>query len=172
MVARRGPREDSIYHGDYPRTDFQFQQRLQESESDIHLLLESLGFHASGVQRGWIARAWQIAALLLRYDAGVRAVSGDAPTLLQAAKRQAEVLLAELSTSEGAKVPDVVAFLSEVGSVTDPGAAQAVWQRLTIVPPPVSIVGTESSASPAAVRFPSRRSRLALCASRPCAACL
>jgi hypothetical protein len=74
------------------------------------LLLGAPSVHASGVQRGWIARAWQIAALLLRYDAGVRAVSGDAPTLLQAAKRQAEVLLAELSTSEGAKVPDGRAF--------------------------------------------------------------
>ena len=63
---------------------------------------------------------------------------------LKAAKRQAEVLLAELSTSEGAKVPDgLVASLTEVGSVTDPGAAQAVWQRLAIVPPPVSIVGTD-----------------------------
>lgn len=108
------------------------------------LLLGAPSVHASGVQRGWIARAWQVAALLLRYDAGIRAASGDAPTLLQAAKRQAEVLLAELSTSEAANVPDgLVAFLTEVGSVTDPGAAQAVWQRLAIVPPPVSIVGTD-----------------------------
>ena len=33
------------------------------------LLLGAPSVHASGAQRGWIARAWQIAALLLRYDA-------------------------------------------------------------------------------------------------------
>jgi len=108
------------------------------------LLLAAPSVHASGAQRGWIARAWQIAALLLRYDAGIRAISGDAPTLLQAAKRQAEVLLAEMSTSEGAKIADgLAAFLTEVGSVADPGAAQAVWQSLAVVSPPVSVVGTD-----------------------------
>src|SRR5262249_54402860 len=82
-------------------------------------------------------------ALLLRYDDGIRAVSGDAPILLQAAKRQAEVLLAEMSISDGAKIPDdLVVFLTEVGSVADPGAAQAVWQGLAGIPAPLSIVGT------------------------------
>jgi type I restriction enzyme M protein len=38
--------ERNRIHGDYPRTDFQFQQRLMESEGDIDRLLEALSFLA------------------------------------------------------------------------------------------------------------------------------
>ena len=56
-----------------------------ELDRAASLLLGTPAAHTSGVQRAWIARAWQMAAVLLRYDAAVRVVSGDAPTLLQAA---------------------------------------------------------------------------------------
>ena len=107
------------------------------------LLLGTPPAHASGVQRAWIARAWQIAALLLRYDAVVRAVSSDAPTLLQAARRQAEVLLTEVSaTGSGAIPAGLIVFLAAVEGVADPASAQAAWQGLAAVAPPVSLVGT------------------------------
>ena len=107
------------------------------------LLLGAPTAHAAGAQRAWIAHAWQVAALLFRYDAAVRAVSGIAPALLQAARRQAEVLGAAVSTSQGNAGPDgLIAFLAAVECVADPGAAQAAWQLLAGVPPPVSLVGT------------------------------
>jgi len=114
-----------------------------ELDQAARLLLGSPSAHASGAHRAWIARAWQIAALLLRYDDAVQAVSGDAPALLQAARRQAEVLRTEVSTTEDAAVPDgLVAFLAAVECVANPGAAQVAWQRLACIPPPVSLVGT------------------------------
>ncbi|PZS09136.1 MAG: hypothetical protein DLM64_11120 [Solirubrobacterales bacterium] len=107
------------------------------------LLLGTPSAHASGAQRAWIARAWQIAALLFRYDAAVRAVSSDAPTLLQAAKRQAEVLRTEVSAAKGCSVPaGLGAFLAAAEGVADPASAQVAWHGLAAVPPPVALVGT------------------------------
>ena len=115
-----------------------------ELDRAARLLLGTPSAHAPGAQRTWVARAWQIAALLLSYDAAVRAVSSEASGLLQAARRQAQVLRAELSTAEGGTVPaGLGAFLAEVEEVVaDPASAQAAWQRLTRTPPPVSLVGT------------------------------
>jgi hypothetical protein len=114
-----------------------------ELDRAASLLRGTPSAHASGAQRAWIARAWQVAVLLHRYDAAVRAVSGDAPALLQAAKRQAEVLRTEISAAEGAAVPvGLIAFLTAVEDVADPSAAQAAWQQLAGIPPPVSLVGT------------------------------
>ena len=45
-LIRRLLTERNRIHGDYPRTDFQFQQRLVESEGDIGRLLEALSFLA------------------------------------------------------------------------------------------------------------------------------
>ena len=99
--------------------------------------------HASGSQRQWLGRAWQIAAVLLRYDAAVRALDGQAPALLQAAKRQAEVLRSEMSTAVETMAPDgLIAFLTEVDGLADPGAAQRAWGRLGAIPAPVSLVGS------------------------------
>jgi hypothetical protein len=106
------------------------------------LLLSVPAAHVSGVQRGWIGCAWQIAALLLRYDAAVRAVGDDAATLLQAARRQAEVLHTGPGTAAGAAADGLIAFLTAVEAVADPGAAQAAWRRLAAIPAPVSLVGT------------------------------
>jgi len=99
--------------------------------------------HASGAQRAWVARAWQVVALLLRYDDAVRAASANATALVRAAKRRAEVLRVEVSLAKDAAVPDgLVAFLADVERIADPGAAQAAWQRLAGIPPPVCLVGT------------------------------
>jgi hypothetical protein len=115
-----------------------------ELDRAARLLLGTPSAHAPGAQRAWVARAWQIAALLLSYDSAVRAVSSEASGLLQAARRQAQVLHAELSTAEGGTVPaGLGAFLAEVEEVVaDPASAQVAWQRLTRTPPPVSLVGT------------------------------
>jgi hypothetical protein len=114
-----------------------------ELDRTASLLLGAPSAHASGAQRAWIARTWQIAALLLRYDAAVQAVSGDTPALLQAARRQAEVLRTEVSITDGAAVPDgLIDFLAAVECVAEPGAAQTAWRRLPRIPPPVSLVGT------------------------------
>ena len=106
------------------------------------LVLGAPQAHASGAQRAWTARAWQIAALLLRYDFAVRAVSSDAPALLQAARRHAEVLRAEISGADAAAVPDGLAgFLTAAESADGPGAAQKAWQQLAAVPLPACLVG-------------------------------
>jgi hypothetical protein len=76
-----------------------------ELDGAAALVLGGSSAHASGCQRGLIARAWQIAAVLLRYDAAVRSVGAHAPALLQAAQRQAEVLGSELLTAEGRPDP-------------------------------------------------------------------
>jgi hypothetical protein len=114
----------------------------EELDKAVRLPLAAPGAHASGAQRGWIARAWQIATLLLRYDDAVRAVDDKAPALLQAAKRQAQVLRTELSSAEAVTLPDgLIAFLTAVERVADPDAAQAAWRRLATMPAPVSLVG-------------------------------
>jgi type I restriction enzyme M protein len=46
VLMRRILAERNRIHGDYPRTDIQFQQRLAESEGDMLRLLEALGFLA------------------------------------------------------------------------------------------------------------------------------
>jgi hypothetical protein len=107
------------------------------------LLLAAPSAHASGTQRVWIARAWQIAAVLFRYDAAVQAISEDAAALLHAAKRRAEVLHTEVTSTVGAMVPaDLINFLTAVEDGTDLSAAQVAWQGLAGIPPPVSLVGT------------------------------
>jgi hypothetical protein len=104
------------------------------------LVLAAPQAHASGAQRAWTAQAWQIAALLMRYDAAVRAASSDAPALLQAARRRAKVLRAEIS---GAAVPGGLAgFLAAAGSADGPAAAQTAWQQLAAAPLPARLVGT------------------------------
>jgi hypothetical protein len=114
-----------------------------ELDRAAHLLLGTPSAHAPGAQRAWVARAWQIAALLLRYDAAVRAVSDEAPSLLQAARRQAQVLHTEVSAAESGTAPaDLGAFLAEVEEAGDPAMAQAAWQRLARTPAPVSLIGT------------------------------
>jgi hypothetical protein len=114
-----------------------------ELDRAASLLLATPSAHASGAQRAWIARAWRIAAVLFRYDAAVRAVSGEAPALLQAANRQAEVLRTEVGTTVGAAAPaGLINFLTAVEDAADPDAAQAAWQGLAGIPPPVSLVGT------------------------------
>lgn len=114
-----------------------------EMDGAAALLLGRSSAHASGYQRGWIVRAWQIAAVLLRYDAAVRAVGAQAPALLQAAKRQAEVLGSELLTAEGSAIPDgLIAFLTAVEGLADPSTAQVAWQRLGCIPAPVSLIGS------------------------------
>lgn len=114
-----------------------------ELDQAAELLLSTPSAHASGTQRAWIAKAWQIAAVLFRYDAAARAVAEDAPALLQAAKRNAQVLSTEILATEGAaEHRGLIAFLTAVDEVADPGAAQAACEGLAKVPPPVSLIGT------------------------------
>jgi hypothetical protein len=107
------------------------------------LLMGAPSAHASGAQRDWIARAWQVAALLFRYDAAIRSVSGEAPGFLQAAKRQAQVLHADVNSAKaGTVVPSGLGeFFTKVEEIGDPDSAQAAWQQLAGTPP-VSLVGT------------------------------
>ena len=114
-----------------------------ELDHAASLLLSVPTAHASGAQRTWIAKSWQIAAVLFRYDAAVRTLSGDTPALLSAAQRNAQVLFTEVAGAEDA--PDhggLIAFLTAVQEVADPGAVQAALEGLARVPPPVSLVGT------------------------------
>jgi hypothetical protein len=113
-----------------------------ELDSAAGLLLGITAAHASGRQRTWVGRAWKIAALLLRYDAAVRAAEGTAPALLEAAQRQAEVLRGEM-VSDGGIAPERLLYcLAAVESATSASAAQTAWRQIAAVPPPVSLVGT------------------------------
>ena len=99
--------------------------------------------HASGTQRTWIARAWQISALLLRYDAAVRVADRNASALLGAAKRKTEVLAGEVGQSSDTPVTrEFSAFFDGVHDICDPGTAQAAWRMLAPIPPPICLVGT------------------------------
>jgi hypothetical protein len=110
------------------------------------LLAGTPSAHASGTQRHWIAHAWRIAALLLRYDDAARRADPEARTLLQAARRQAEVLEVEVAQAEPVPVPrGLIDFLQGVRGTDDPGAAQAAWRLLSHVTPPVCLVGTSLS---------------------------
>jgi hypothetical protein len=117
-----------------------------ELEGAADLLAGTPAVHASGMQRHWIARAWRIAALLLRYDAAARHADPQARAMLQAAQRQAEVLEAELAQAEAVPVPPLIDFLQRVRDTEDPGGAQAAWRLLPHATPPACLVGTSLSA--------------------------
>ena len=73
----------------------------------------------------------------------MRIAAPNAHAALQAAKRQAEVLLATIVEAD--PVPEtspIITFLETVRALDDSGAAQAAWQMLALVPPPVCLVGT------------------------------
>ena len=81
--------------------------------------------------------------LLLRYDSGARAAAPNAHPVLQAAKRQAEVLLAAMGEAGPTPGPSgLVAFLQRFQGIDGACAAQTVWQMLGLAPPPVCLVGT------------------------------
>jgi hypothetical protein len=114
-----------------------------ELEVAVELLSAISPVHSSGSQREWIARSWQIAVFLLRFDSAVRIATGEAPTYLQAARRRAQVLSLELSSADGATIPvGLIEFLAEVETANEPVDTQVAWQRLGRIPVPVSLVGT------------------------------
>ena len=113
-----------------------------ELDSAAGLLLGIPAAHASGRQRTWIGRSWQIAALLIRYDAAVRAAGIDALTFLEAARRQAEVLHADMANGGGIVPKRLLDCLAAVARAASVGDAQAAWRQIAAVPPPVSLVGT------------------------------
>jgi hypothetical protein len=116
----------------------------EDLDAAAGLLADVPSAHASGGQRQSIARAWQIAATLVRYDVAIRAATPDAMTLLQSARRQANVFAAELATNDSAAVPDgLISVVAEVATIDEPSAAQAVWQRIGCIPVPASLVGTD-----------------------------
>lgn len=108
-------------------------------------LLETVpSAHASGAQRQRIGRSWRIAATLLRCDAAVRDQNSDATMLLQSARRQAEVLGAELAAEQDVAMSDgLAAVIGDMASVNDLSAAQHAWQRLGAIPAPISLIGTD-----------------------------
>ncbi|MBI4498982.1 MAG: hypothetical protein HY689_13905 [Chloroflexi bacterium] len=55
--------------------------------------------HASAVQRRFTAAAWRIAGMLCRYDAAVRRADPQAQSFLDAAERQADVLLDQVEAA-------------------------------------------------------------------------
>lgn len=99
--------------------------------------------HASGRQRERLVEAWKIAALLLRYDAAVRNADAGAATLLEAAKRRAEILSHTIEADEETPAtPGLSDFLQ--WTVTAAGAADAdtAWRHLGRAAAPICIVGT------------------------------
>jgi hypothetical protein len=117
-----------------------------ELERAADLLAGTPSTHASGMQRQWIVRAWRIAALLLRYDAAARRADPEAQAVLQAARRQAEVMQAEIAQAESMPISArLIDFLQHVRGTEAPGAAQTTWRLLAHAAPPVCLVGTSLS---------------------------
>jgi hypothetical protein len=99
--------------------------------------------HASGRQRHRLVDAWRIAGLLLRYDAAVRAVDADATALLNAAQRQAEILLATIGAEPDVPVCDGLAdFLAAVPTISGAADAETAWRILAAAAAPICLVGT------------------------------
>ncbi|MDA8039665.1 MAG: hypothetical protein M0Z69_11005 [Actinomycetota bacterium] len=99
--------------------------------------------HASGHQRQWLMEAWRIASVLLRYDAAVRAADSTAPSLLDAAKRRAEILRATIDGDTDVGVTTGLSdFLNAVATVSGAADAEAAWRRLGAAAAPVCVVGT------------------------------
>lgn len=98
--------------------------------------------HSSGAHRTAIASAWQIAALLFRYDAALRIADLATPVALQAARRRAQILRSELDAVPHAGPSDLREFLTAVEATADPAAAEAAWRSLATIPAPLPIVGT------------------------------
>jgi len=126
--------------------------------------------HASGRQRHRLVDAWRIAGLLLRYDAAVRAVDADATALLNAAQRQAEILLATIGAEPDVPVCDGLAdFLAAVPTISGAADAETAWRILAAAAAPICswvqafFHGGASSGSVLARRtnHPSRRWRSA-----------
>lgn len=100
--------------------------------------------HCSGSQRQSLARSWEIASTLIRYDAAVRAAAPEAAMLMQSAKRQAQVLGAEIGTDDtSAAASELVTALAEIATIGDPATAHAMWRQLGCIPVPVALVGTD-----------------------------
>lgn len=98
--------------------------------------------HACGRQRAWIADAWGIAAMLLRWDAAVRRADSDAPALLASARRRSEVLATTVRQGGVPVSPHLVDFAALASTATSVSHAQDVWRTLGRVPVPVQLVGT------------------------------
>ena len=99
--------------------------------------------HASGRQRQRLADAWRTAVMLLRYDAAVRAGDAGAATLLDAAKRQAEILAATIEADTQTPGQRWACLISRrrpdhVGAAE----AEAAWRLLGAAGAPVCLVGT------------------------------
>lgn len=99
--------------------------------------------HASGRQRQRLVEAWKIGALLLRYDAAVRAADTGAIRLLDSAKRRAEVLLQTIDADGGTPVtPGLSDFLQATVMASGASDADATWRLLGTAAAPICIVGT------------------------------
>ena len=99
--------------------------------------------HASGRQRQRLVDAWKIGALLLRYDAAVRAVDRTATAILDAAKRQAEILITTIDDEPDVPVCDGLAdFLAAVPAISGAADAEGAWRTLGTAAAPMCLVGT------------------------------
>ena len=120
-----------------------------ELDRAADMLAATPAVHVPGEQRRRIASAWRVAVLLLRYDGAVRVARPDAGEVLQAAKRQAQVLHAVIRNGGAAAASQLLLdFLERIQSIDDAGGAQEVWQMLALAPPPVCLVGTSLSPRP------------------------
>ena len=99
--------------------------------------------HASGRQRQWLVEAWRIAALLLRHDAAVRNADTGATTLLDAAKRRAEILSQTIKDEGDTPVSSGLSnFLQATMTASGASDADAAWRQLRAAAAPICIVGT------------------------------
>lgn len=111
-------------------------------ETAVEQLRAAPAAYVSGAQRAAIATAWQIAALLLRYDAALRIADPETPLRLQAAQRRAQILRSDLDTTAHQHPDNLQGFLTAVEAVENPLAAEAAWRSLAAIPAPVSLAGT------------------------------
>jgi hypothetical protein len=143
-----------------------------ELDRAADVLAATPAVHASGEQRHRIASAWRIAVLLLRYDGAVRVARPNAGGVLQAVKRQAQVLHAVIRNGGAAAASQpLLDFLERIQSIDDAGGAQEVWQMLALALPPVCLWARACRRGLIASAICHRRpmNLRARCASPPCA---
>ena len=91
------------------------------------------------------AGALRCIAHLLRWDAATQDASGDAVRHLQAARRRAEVALADLPAGSGDDLllQQVAGLTAQIAAVQEPGGIAELTRQLALIPLPLRVIKEE-----------------------------
>ena len=116
-------------------------------------MLRSAGnLYGSGLQRQLLAEAWNVAASLQKYDAGIRKADSAAERYLASAQRNADVIEQRTKSISGTRFPKGLStFLSLVSRLNSVTGVVEACRVLGTVPAPICLIpDLESPYSPIA----------------------